>query len=89
MMQQTFKPLYTSKSGGALRYVCYCTVLLVGGVTPMPDILLWYRVNKKNKKKLMRVFKFHANSQGVKQTLEPKGYPRIREPKENLNLFPL
>ena len=29
-MQQTFKPLYTSKSGGALHYVCYCTVLLVG-----------------------------------------------------------
>ena len=30
LMQQTFKPLYTSKSGGALHYVCYCTVLLVG-----------------------------------------------------------
>ena len=27
--------------------VCQCTVLLVRGVTPMPDILLWYRVNKK------------------------------------------
>ena len=38
---------------------------------------------------LMRVFKFHANSRGVKQTLEPKGHPRIREPKENLNFFPL
>ena len=38
---------------------------------------------------LMRVFKFHANSQGVKQTLEHKGYPRIRKPKENLYLFPL
>ena len=38
---------------------------------------------------IMRVFKFHANSQGVKQTLEHKGYPRIRKPKENLYLFPL
>merc|ERR1711978_18796 len=31
--------------------VCQCTVLLVRGVTPMPDILLWYRVNKKIKKR--------------------------------------
>ena len=48
----------------------------------MPDILLWYRVNKKNKKKLMRVFKFHANSQGVKKTLEPNGYPKKRRQKK-------
>ena len=30
---QLSKPLYTSKSGGALLYVCYCIVLLVGGIT--------------------------------------------------------
>ena len=38
---------------------------------------------------LMRVFKFHANSQGVKETFEPKGSPRIREQKGNLNLSTL